>query len=61
MEEIEGLLEELIAAVKICTQEYIERIEKSARDNMADGDDIQHAGGEQGRLNKIIAGLDFSD
>jgi hypothetical protein len=61
MEEIEGLLDELKAAVKVCTQEYIERIEKSARDNMADGDDIQHAGGEQGRLNKIIARLDFSD
>jgi hypothetical protein len=57
-EEIQNVLEELKAAVDNCTEKYIANINAaiSAASNTQSkpGDE-----GEQGRLNKIIAALDF--
>ena len=55
-EEIESSLQTLKEAVLICTQEYIAKIKASAKHQVNVGDD-----GEQGRLNKIIAALNFDD
>jgi hypothetical protein len=61
-EEIVALLDMLKAKVAECTQQYIERIESAVRD--ASADDVSVASedeGEQGQLNRIIAGLDFDE
>jgi hypothetical protein len=43
-----------------CTAQYIEKIAASKRESDSDNDLLQkEGGGEQGRLNRIIAGLDF--
>ena len=43
-----------------CTVQYIEKIAISKRDADSDNELLnKEGGGEQGRLNKIIAGLDF--
>ncbi|MDR9437386.1 MAG: hypothetical protein RI563_10905 [Thiohalophilus sp.] len=59
-EEIPPLLESLKQAVTACNEQYIRRIEEEARAaasaNAAPGDE-----GEQGRLNRIIASLNFED
>jgi hypothetical protein len=61
-DEIVVLLDRLKETVVECTHRYIERIELSMR-NSDDANALltQQGGGEQGRLNRIIAGLDFSD
>ena len=61
-DEIAGLLERLKETVVECTRRYIERVELSMR-NMDDANALlsKQGGGEQGRLNKIIAELDFND
>ena len=54
------VLGELKKAVSTCNQEYIARIEAeafAAADVGGKSDDE----GEQGRLNRIIAGLNFDD
>ena len=61
-DEIAALLEHLKKAITECSRLYIERVEASMRDS----DDAnallsQQGSGEQGRLNKIIAELDFGD
>ena len=59
-EEIEIVLGKLKKAVSTCNQEYITRIEAeafAAADVGGKSDDE----GEQGRLNRIIAGLNFDD
>ena len=59
-EEIKGLLEDLKKIIDICSEEYIANINAAIRaasdanTNAKPGND-----GEQGRLNKIIAALDF--
>ncbi|MCW8923841.1 MAG: hypothetical protein OQK69_09480 [Gammaproteobacteria bacterium] len=57
-EEIEGLLEKLKKAISVCTEDYIAKINaiNSAASNTSTkpGDE-----GEQGRLNKIVAALNF--
>ena len=61
-DEIEALLEMLKGKVAKCTRQYIERVERSIRD--ASETDASLAGeesGEQGRLNKIIAALEFDE
>ena len=61
-EEIVALLDMLKAKVAECTRQYIERIESAVRD--ASADDVSVASedeGEQGQLNRIIAGLDFDE
>ena len=59
-EEIEAALDEFKEAVSTCNQDYIARIEAEAR-SAADVGDASEEGGEQGRLNRIIAGLKFDD
>lgn len=61
-EDIVELLQQLKATVAECSRLYVERIELALRDS----DDLnellsQQGHGEQGRLNKIIAALDFGD
>ena len=59
-EEIDAALAGLKEAVTTCTQEYIARIQADAYavTNLDYSSDDQ---GEQGRLNKIIADLNFDD
>lgn len=59
-DEIEIALQGLKQSVSKCTEEFIALIlaEANAAANM---DDIVEESGEQGRLNKIIAGLNFDD
>lgn len=60
-DEIVELLESLKLNVAECTRQYIERIER-ARHNSDDADTLlAQETGEQGRLNRIIAALDFDE
>lgn len=60
-DEISGLVQILKETVTECTAQYIEKIAASKREADSDNDLLQkEGGGEQGRLNRIIAGLDFS-
>lgn len=59
-DEIEMVLDELKVAVRTCNQEYIARIEAEAS-AAADVGGKSEDEGEQGRLNRIIAGLNFDD
>ena len=59
-DEIAGLFQVLKEKVTECTTQYIEKIAASKRESDSDNDLLQkEGGGEQGRLNKIIAGLNF--
>lgn len=59
-EEIVDLVDALKEAVTHTSDEYIARIEAENRDaSMRDVDPENE--GEQGRLNRILAGLDFGD
>ncbi|MEJ2398386.1 MAG: hypothetical protein P8Z67_09070 [Gammaproteobacteria bacterium] len=60
-DEIVDLLALLKQTVADCTQQYIERIESAARLSNAASMTSQEEAGEQGRLNRIIASLDFSE
>ena len=59
-DEIPPFLEQLKGKVTDCSNEYIKRIELSvlnaSKDSQSEGGEVT---GEQGRLNKIIAGLVF--
>mgnify|MGYP001822663046 CR=1 FL=1 len=59
-DEIEMALDGLKAAVSTCNQEYIARVEAEAN-AAADVGGKSENEGEQGRLNRIIAGLNFDD
>ena len=59
-EEIARVFEGLKLAVSKCKEEYIARINAEAKAAAQMGDVLEEAG-EQGRLNKIIAGLDFDE
>lgn len=52
-------LEQLKDAVVECSRQYIERIEQSARSAGDANALLAKETGEQGRLNRIIAGLEF--
>jgi len=58
-DEIVALLDQLKALVAECTRQYIERIELSAREAGEANASLAQESGEQGRLNRILAGLDF--
>lgn len=58
-DEIVGYLELLKTKVEECSCNYIARIERSARDADASNIELTQEAGEQGRLNKIIASLEF--
>lgn len=60
-EEIEAALEELKVAVRVCSEEYIARLEAEMRAAAASGGGEMKEEGEQGRLNRIIAALKFDD
>ena len=59
--EIAPHLEALKQAVKDCTARYIEKIEAQQRDRDGDNDLLRKEEGPQGQLNRIIAGLNFSE
>ena len=59
-EEIERALEGLKRAVSTCKEEYIARIHAEANAAAEMGDALKESG-EQVRLNKIIAGLNFDE
>jgi len=61
-DEIAALLKQLKDTVAECSRQYIERVELSLR-NAGDANALlaQQGAGEQGRLNRIIADLDFGD
>jgi hypothetical protein len=59
-EEIEKALDGLKKAVSQCNEKYIARVTAEAN-VAANSGDILEAGGEQGRLNQIIAGLNFDN
>lgn len=59
-DEIEQFLEQLKAKVADCSKQYIKRIELSVLNASKDSQSLGgETTGEQGRLNKIIAGLVF--
>ena len=60
-DEIVDVLEHIKAAVETCTREFIERKELSARDAGDASISNSEASGEQGRLNRILASLNFDD
>lgn len=61
-DEIVSLLDQLKDTVAQCSRRYIERVELSIRNAGEAGAYLaQEDGGEQGRLNKIIAALDFDN
>ena len=61
-DEIITLLEQLKKAVTECTRQYIERIELAKRNaELINASLAQQVGGEQGRLNQIVASLNFDD
>ena len=57
-DEVAPELEAIKDAVKTCTSDYIQRVEAEAQAALNAGGKTEETG-EQGRLNKIIAGLDF--
>jgi len=61
-DEIVALLDQLKKKVAECNRRYIERVEISIR-NAGDASAAvgQEQGGEQGRLNRIVAALKFDD
>jgi len=60
-EEIPGHLQTLKGLVAACNARYIENIEASARDQLSDNEMLKNEEGPQGKLNRIVAGLDFSE
>jgi len=60
-DEIPGHLQSLQAMVTECNARYVENIQASERDRDGVHDKLQNEEGPQGRLNRIIASLDFSE
>lgn len=60
-DEINDVLEQLKENIATCTDEYIERIERSYRNADDANATTSEEEGEQGRLNKIIASLNYED
>jgi len=60
-DEIQGVLDELKRAVIACTEAYIERIRLKVLAASSGGSVNLEEQGEQGRLNRIIAGLNYKD
>jgi len=60
-DEIASILEQLKVTVLDCNRQYIERIELSVRNAGAANAFLSQEAGEQGRLNRIIAGLNFDE
>jgi hypothetical protein len=60
-EEIEAALEDLKEVVRVCSEEYIARLQAEMLAAASSGGGEMKDEGEQGRLNRIIAGLNFDD
>ena len=60
-EEIVEHLERLKKAVAECNARYIDKIRAGERDRDSNNDKLRKEDGPQGQLNRIIAGLDFSE
>jgi len=60
-DEIDDVLEQLKENIATCTNEYIERIERSYLNTNDANATTSEEEGEQGRLNKIIASLNYDD
>ena len=60
-DEIVSFLEQLKVKVAECSCAYIKRIELSIRNAGDANASLAQEAGEQGRLNRIIAALDFDD
>lgn len=61
-EEIQGVLDEIKAAVTTCTEAYIDKIRLDTLSAAASSSSANlEEEGEQGRLNRIITGLDYGD
>lgn len=60
-DEIAAVLEHLKVKVYDCNCQYIERIELSIRNEHAANVSLAREASEQGRLNRIIAGLNYDD
>lgn len=60
-DEIAVHLEMLQEKVRECSANYIAQIELLRRAADDKNVDLSHEGGEQGRLNRILSDLDFSD
>jgi hypothetical protein len=61
IEEIDSQFREIKQAITQCTRQYIEKIQVIEGKRDAGNDRLQREDGPQGRLNSVIAGLDFSD
>lgn len=59
IDEIVGLLQLLKKSVVDCTEHYIEKVQRAAQTADSENTLLKDGGGEQGRLNAVIAGLDF--
>ena len=60
-DEIGSFLEQLKTKVEQCSREYIKRVELSVHSAGDANATLAQEAGEQGRLNRIIAALDFSE
>jgi hypothetical protein len=60
-DEIAGHLQTLKELVATCNTRYIEKAEARDRDRDGDNDKLLNEAGPQGQLNRVIAGLDFSE
>lgn len=60
-DEIVTLLETLKKNVAQCSDDYIRRIEAALNSQQGEDDTLSQVTAEQGRLNRIIAELDFGD
>ena len=60
-DEIPLFLEQLKAKIIDCSHQYIERIELASRTEDESNDSLSEETGDQGRLNRIVADLDFED
>lgn len=58
-DDIPPFLELLKDRVAVCSRQYIDRIELAARKTRDSNASVSQESGEQGRLNRIIAALDF--
>lgn len=58
-DEITDHLQTLKTSVLECNERYIERLRVNRENAAKASDDLKHGLGEQGRLNRIIADLDF--
>lgn len=59
MDEIAGHFQLIKKGVKECSERYVEKIQRSARAMAGENDLLKGEGGEQGRLNAVMAGLDY--